>query len=80
MDGKEILIESIGWVSTFTFLFSIVVPKRQRLHEWGLFTSLTTGIYAYAHGATAIWVKWIIAFFFHLYMIWKLKKVPEEKC
>lgn len=74
METKDIIIESIGWISTLTFLISIVVPQRQRLHEFGIFTSVTTGIYAYAHGATAIWVKWLIAFFFHLYMWIKLKK------
>ena len=66
-------IEAIGWLSTATFLLSIVLSQRIRLHEWGLFTAVTTGIYAYHHGATAIWVKWFIAFFFHLYMWVKLK-------
>lgn len=73
MDTKEILIEAVGWISTITFLVSIVLPKRIRLHEWGVFTSVTTGIYAFYHGATAIWVKWLIAFFFHVYMWWKIK-------
>lgn len=66
-------IELIGWISTATFLISIILPQRIRLHEWGLITSITTGIYAYAHGATAIWVKWVIAFFFHAYMWNKLR-------
>jgi hypothetical protein len=74
MSFQEIIIECIGWISTATFLISIVLPKRVRLHEWGMFTAITTGIYAYSYGATAIWVKWIIAFFFHLYMRLKLKR------
>jgi hypothetical protein len=74
MTYREIAIEAIGWVSTITFLVSIVLPQRLRLHEWGMFTSVTTGIYAYAHGATAIWVKWVIAFFFHLYVVVKLRR------
>ena len=68
------LIETIGWISTAAFLFSIIVPKRADLHKLGIFTSITTGIYAYAHDATAIWVKWIVAFGFHVYMIWKIKR------
>jgi len=75
MQYSEIIIEIIGWLSTLTFLISIVLPERMKLHEWGMFTSITTGIYAYAHGATAIWVKWIIAFFFHLYMWQKLRSI-----
>lgn len=43
-----------------------------------LFTAITTGIYGYAHGATAIWVKWLIAFFFHLYMCWKIQKTYKK--
>ena len=78
LTGSEILIEAIGWLSTATFLISIVLPRRARLHEWGMFTSVTTGIYAYSHGATAIWVKWIAAFFFHLYMRIKLKASAES--
>jgi hypothetical protein len=74
MTNQQILIECIGWMSTGAFLFSILLPNRVRLHEWGMFTSITTGVYAYYHGATAIWVKWVIAFFFHLYMRSKLKK------
>lgn len=79
MDWQTITIEAIGWISTITFLISIVLPNRVRLHEWGVFTSVATGIYAYAHGATAIWVKWAIAFFFHLYMCFKLRnEVAKE--
>lgn len=78
MEWKRNFIEFVGWVSTVAFLVSIVLPRRQRLHEWGIFTSVTTGIYAYAHGATAIWVKWVIAFFFHLYMWWKLSESPTN--
>lgn len=73
MTALEIIIEIIGWTSTVTFLVSILSPKRLLLHELGMFTSITTGIYAYAHGATAIWVKWFIAFFFHAYMSWHLR-------
>jgi hypothetical protein len=65
------IVEGIGWFSTGIFLFSIVTPKRLHLHQLGVVSSLTTGTYAYAHGATAIWVKWTIAFFFHIYMIKK---------
>lgn len=72
--NQNILIEVIGWISTIAFLVSILLPSRIRLHEWGILTSILTGIYAYSHGATAIWVKWVIAFFFHAYMWWKLKK------
>ena len=74
MSERELIIEAIGWISTITFLISIVLPYRVKLHEWGMFTSITTGVYAYSHGATAIWVKWLIAFFFHGYMWWKLKR------
>jgi hypothetical protein len=77
MTSQEILIEGIGWFSTLTFLYSIINPKRIRLHEWGMITSVATGIYGYSHGATAIWVKWIIAFFFHLYM-WKILRQTKE--
>jgi len=79
MSVENVMIEIIGWISTATFLISIVMPQRVRLHEFGMFTAVTTGIYGYAYGATAIWVKWLIAFFFHFYM-WrklKLKKVIE---
>ena len=77
MTSTQILIEVIGWISTITFLVSIVWPQRVGLHQWGIFTSVTTGIYSYAHGATAIWVKWTIAFFFHTYMLWRLKREEE---
>ncbi len=77
INWNTVVIEVIGWISTLTFLVSIVLPQRVRLHEWGLFTSITTGIYGYAHGATAIWVKWVIAFFFHLYMWKKLRTNPQ---
>jgi hypothetical protein len=73
MNWQVALIEAIGWISTATFLISIVIPQRRHLHELGVFTAVTTGVYAYAHGATAIWVKWTIAFFFHGYMSWKLR-------
>ncbi len=66
---NAILIELIGWASTAAFLVSIVMPNRVHLHALGVFSAVTTGIYAFAHGATAIWVKWLIAFFFHLYML-----------
>ena len=75
-DWQSSLIEVIGWTSTAAFLISIVHPNRNRLHRFGLFTAVTTTIYAYSHGATAIWVKWVIAFFFHGYMLWKLRKSP----
>ncbi len=74
MTLEQILIEAIGWFSTVTFLISIILPQRIRLHELGMLTSITTGIYAYAHGATAIWVKWIIALLFHFYMWLQLRK------
>ena len=70
-----VFIEIIGWISTATFLLSIVLPERVRLHQWGMFTAVATGYYAYQHGATAIWVKWLIAFFFHLYMWRKLRSL-----
>ncbi len=75
---NTIIIETIGWISTLTFLVSIVMPQRIHLHSLGLFTSVTTGVYAYHHGATAIWVKWAIAFFFHGYMMYKMKKVKAS--
>lgn len=74
MDTSVIIIETIGWISTGLFLFSIVVPQRMHLHALGIFTAVTTGIYGYAHGATAIWVKWTIAFFFHAYMWYKMSR------
>jgi hypothetical protein len=70
-------IEIIGWISTVSFLISIVMPQRLHLHAMGLFTSITTGIYAYHHGATAIWVKWLLAFFFHFYMIIRTKSQSQ---
>jgi hypothetical protein len=74
----KLVIEIIGWLSTLTFLFSIIVPKRLQLHQIGIFTAITTGIYAFYYDATAIWVKWVIAFFFHLYMIFKVTKVEKK--
>ncbi len=71
MDYKMLLMEGIGWLSTALFLFSILVPNRKHLHLLGIFAAITTGVYAYYHGATAIWVKWLIAFFFHGYMFLK---------
>lgn len=76
---KEIVIEIIGWISTGLFLFSIVVPQRIHLHSMGVFASITTGIYAYSYGATAIWVKWLIALFFHSYMWYKIWHENLEK-
>lgn len=70
---KTVIVEAIGWISTLTFLLSIVLPQRVRLHQWGMFTAVTTGFYAYQHDATAIWVKWFIAFFFHWYMSKKIR-------
>lgn len=78
MTGKQILIEVIGWLSTVTFLFSILLPRRMSLHGWGMFTAVSTGIYSYAHGATAIWVNWVIAFFFHAYMWKKIKQTSTS--
>lgn len=75
MNFQSIVVETIGWISTATFLISILLPNRVRLHQWGVFTAITTGIYAYAHDATAIWVKWVIAFFFHVYMWIKIEKL-----
>ena len=68
----HILTEAIGWISTALFLISIVIPQRVHLHFLGLVTAVTTGVYAYAHDATAIWVRWIIAFLLHAYMWIKL--------
>lgn len=73
MTTNEILVESIGWLSTLLFLISILVPNRIHLHVLGVLTSVTTGVYAYYHGATAIWVKWLIALFFHLYGCYKFR-------
>ncbi len=75
MTVTQWIVEIIGWLSTLTFLISIVLPQRVRLHELGMLTSILTGVYAFEHGATAIWVKWVIAFFFHAYMWKKLKKI-----
>lgn len=75
MTISQWVIEIIGWLSTLTFLISIVLPQRVRLHELGMLTSVLTGVYAFEHGATAIWVKWVIAFFFHAYMWFKLKNL-----
>jgi hypothetical protein len=44
---------------------SILMSQRVHLYALGVFTSLAIGVYAYGHGATAIWVKWVIALFFH---------------
>lgn len=78
MTIENIIIEIVGWISTLLFLISIVMPQRLHLHSLGVFTSITTGIYAYAHGATAIWVKWAIALFFHTYMWIKLANKQKE--
>lgn len=67
MTSNELVIEIIGWISTAIFLVSIILPKRADLHSLGMLTAITTGIYGYHYGATAIWVKWLIAFFFHGY-------------
>jgi hypothetical protein len=67
-------VEFIGWLSTGLFLLSIVIPQRKHLHALGVVTSITTGFYAFQHGATAIWVKWVIALFFHLFMWVRLAK------
>jgi hypothetical protein len=75
---NEIGIEIVGWISTGLFLFSIVIPQRIHLHMLGLLTAVTTGVYAYYHGATAIWVKWFIAFFFHAYMWYKMRNQKEK--
>jgi len=72
------IIEVIGWLSTVLFLVSIVMKDRAHLHLLGILSSVTTGIYAYSHGATAIWVKWVIAFFFHGYMWIRLIRDNRE--
>ena len=74
---KSLLIESIGWLSTVLFLVSIVVPQRVHLHMLGIVTAVTTGIYAYSHDATAIWVKWVLACGFHAYMWYRT--VEDQK-
>lgn len=76
---RENIIEFIGWTSTGLFLLSILVPQRSHLHALGILTAITTGVYAYAHGATAIWVKWVIAFFFHSYMWYKIARGSSAK-
>jgi hypothetical protein len=76
---NNIFFEIIGWTSTLTFLVSIILPQRLQLHSWGMFTSVTTGVYAFHHGATAIWVKWVIAFFFHGYMWVKIRREGLKK-
>ena len=76
--SSALIIEIIGWISTMFFLFSIMMPQRIHLHSLGVLTSITTGIYGYAHGATAIWVKWAIAFFFHSYMWYKLSDKTKK--
>jgi uncharacterized protein with PQ loop repeat len=73
----DIFTEVVGWISTAAFLLSIVLPQRIKLHQWGVFTSITTGYYAFEHGATAIWVKWLIALFFHLYM-WNILRTQNS--
>ena len=78
MNWTEIGIEIIGWISTLTFLVSIVLPNRMQLHSWGMFTSITTGVYAFHHGATAIWVKWVIAFFFHGNMWFRIRRQQKR--
>ena len=82
MTRTQLLIEIVGWISTAAFLLSIVLPKRIGLHRLGVFTAITTDFYAYAHGATAIWVKWAVAFFFRGYMWWRLgaeEKATEQR-
>ena len=66
------IIEAIGWSSTVSYLVSNLMPKRLHLHLLGIYTAAATGFYAYEHGATAIWVKWVIAFFVHAYMTRKV--------
>jgi len=75
---SNVMVEVIGWSSTALFLVSILMPQRTHLHALGVLTAVTTGIYAYAHGATAIWVKWVIAFFFHGYMWYKIVYATER--
>ncbi len=77
MLSQTLIMEAIGWLSTLLFLISILMPQRIHLHSLGVFTALTTGVYAYYHGATAIWVKWAIAFFFHVYMWVKLARCKK---
>lgn len=77
MTFYDYFVELVGWSSTLLFLISIVVPQRIQLHQLGILASITTGWYAYSHGATAIWVKWFIAFFFHSYML--VKSIKEKR-
>lgn len=79
MPETNVLIEVIGWTSTVLFLVSIVMPQRVHLHALGVATSLTTGVYGYAYGATAIWVKWLIALFFHGYMWYKTRPSANKQ-
>ena len=72
-------LEGVGWLSTILFLVSILVPQRIHLHALGILTSITTGVYAYYYGATAIWVKWVIALFFHAYMWLKMSRDNKMK-
>ncbi len=69
---NTIIIETIGWISTALFLVSIVMPRRVHLHILGIATAVTTCFYAYAHDATAIWVKWVIACGFHGWMWYRM--------
>lgn len=75
---SDVLIETIGWISTALFLVSILAPNRVHLHVLGILAAVTTGLYAYFHGATAIWVKWVIAFFFHGYMWYKVSRLDVK--
>jgi hypothetical protein len=75
---NPVAIEAVGWLSTALFLVSIVLPNRVHLHVLGILTAITTGFYAHAHGATAIWVKWLIAFFFHVYMWLRLRRAQAK--
>ena len=70
---KHVFVEAVGWFSTLVFLVSIIMPNRFHLHVMGVIAAVTTGYYAYEHGATAIWVKWLIALFFHAQMLFKLR-------
>lgn len=79
MKQHEWALEVVGWISTVAFLLSIVVPRRVHLHALGVFTAVTTAAYAYGYGATAIWVKWVIAFFFHLYMWRRTTKTTQGR-
>ncbi len=56
---------------------SILMSQRVHLYALGVFTSLAIGVYAYGHGATAIWVKWVIALFFHSYMWYRINRAPH---